>query len=387
VRWAWKSSLIAAVLVLGVLVVLWRQTDRAPDVGPAATSGADQAQPDRARVPEDVPRSPPLRASSQQSVPQTPELAPRAVRPLAQPVEAIDPCTAIEEPELPPDFTTTIVQGITIALPRDLMAGPTDSPLRPLVLAHVVAGALEDAAELTGTPARTHLTVIVYSSTRELHAQPGIPEWATGAYDGAVRLARDPTSEVGVRVPVLRHEIMHAQLHATIGCMPSWFNEGLASYTASDLSLAGLFAMFRDRDPLDPAQLEVRTLGALSKADAPRAYWQSVAMVVYAIDHAEGSTIASAVRRLGELGADPDHRLAAWRRWFAGVDQHAMLDALARHVFGASGNVDELVRGPACCWGIRDFSQLGCRAPTTRASEEPWLDRSRHPVAICRTSW
>src|SRR5258706_549503 len=60
----------------------------------------------------------------------------------------------------------------------------------------------------------------------------GAPPWAGGAYDGAVRVPAAPRNELGVSIATLRHEVMHAQLHAAVGCLPVWFNEGTAMYFA-----------------------------------------------------------------------------------------------------------------------------------------------------------
>ncbi|MFT3698739.1 MAG: hypothetical protein QM831_36670 [Kofleriaceae bacterium] len=40
--------------------------------------------------------------------------------------------------------------------------------------------------------------------------------------------ATAPHQDLGVMLGTLRHEAMHAQLHAGAGCIPAWLDEGLA---------------------------------------------------------------------------------------------------------------------------------------------------------------
>jgi hypothetical protein len=380
VRWGWKTAaIVAAVAVVAAVVVLWRDTSPEP-------AGSSSRPEDRARTAPSASAESPARPAHEPSRWAAPATSSPVARANATPVEAIDPCSPVTDVEVPKGFEAASVDGITIAWQRDA-PGPYDAPLRPTVLARAVMGVLEDAAEATGTAARPHLLVVVYPSEQAMRAD-GAPEWASGFYDGAVHVARDPASELGVRLSTLRHEVMHAQLHAGVGCIPVWLNEGIASWYASDLSLGALLALLRDRDLLDLSVLEARTFETLGTADALRAYWQSVVMLAYAIDHGDGASLASVVHRIGSLGADEPMRLAAWRRWFSGVDQSAVLDAFERRVFGSTANAADLIRGPLCCWGVRDFAQLGCRAPAGPAGERAtWRDRSRVPEAFCRVTW
>jgi hypothetical protein len=169
--------------------------------------------------------------------------------------------------------------------------------------------------------------------------------------------------------------------------MPAWFNEGLASVFSSELALPEMFAMLRAGEPLDLRVLESRSFAGVAKDVVVRRYWQAVAMTMYAIERADGSNVAGAVRWLGGLGAADATRLSAWRALAHHDDANVALDALARRVFGTTAGLDALLHGPMCCYAIRDFVALGCRAPASREDRDTWNDRSREPIAACKLSW
>jgi hypothetical protein len=347
----WKIIALAGLALAIGLVVLWRETDE-PAIVPndagvsvsASVSVSGNAGP-RSLTP---------------TLALTPTPDRSATSSVRDPVEAIDPCEPLPRIEIPPGFDTTVVDGMTIAVQHDDVLGPADVPLSPTMLARVVEGSLADAAEETGTVPRAQLVVFVHASLHDLHGVGGVPGWAAGAYDGAVHVARAPHSELGVRVSTLRHEVMHAQLHAAVGCIPAWFNEGIASYFSSELSLRELFALLRDRASPDLRVLESPTLATLDEAATGRTYWQAVAMVVYAIEHSDGASLPGLVHRMSVLGRDEAMRLASWQRWFPDVDVRGALDAFGRHLFGGPPNFDATV----CCNGVRDFATLACHAVT-----------------------
>src|SRR5262249_35755116 len=122
--------------------------------------------------------------------------------------EAIDPCEPVEELPLPTGFETLTAENVSIA-----WRPGEPAPTSPLVIAHLAAGVLAEAAQVTGTSVRSHLTVVLYPTKEDFQAT-GAPSWSSGLYDGLVRLPPDLASELGIRLSTLRHEIMHAQLHA-----------------------------------------------------------------------------------------------------------------------------------------------------------------------------
>ena len=78
------------------------------------------------------------------------------------------------------------------------------------------------------------VTVVLYGN-REFHDITRSPSWATGNYDGRIRIA------VGGAVPsydldrLVTHELVHAFIaSAAPRRVPAWLNEGLASYLESE---------------------------------------------------------------------------------------------------------------------------------------------------------
>lgn len=92
-----------------------------------------------------------------------------------------------------------------------------------LALARETRDALDEAAAWMDTPVREMLLVVIHPTREELNESLGAPGWAEGLYDGAVHLVH------GDHEGSLRHEVMHAQLHAAAPCVPYWLDEGLAA--------------------------------------------------------------------------------------------------------------------------------------------------------------
>jgi tetratricopeptide (TPR) repeat protein len=101
-----------------------------------------------------------------------------------------------------------------------------------------VMGVLESAYWRIGKALNTYpsqtLTVVLYTN-RQFQDITRAPAWAGGGYDGRIRL---PVGG-GVRSPktlnrVVTHEFVHAVIHDAAGTgVPTWVNEGLASYMES----------------------------------------------------------------------------------------------------------------------------------------------------------
>jgi hypothetical protein len=124
--------------------------------------------------------------------------------------------------------------------------------------------------------------VVVYEGG-QFEAATDKPHWASGLYDGKIRIAIETYRDrQDFFETALTHEYVHALTHEYTGTrLPSWFREGLAdnlarsSGTARGLGSALLF----DRDPL----LDIDELSGnftnLREEMALRAYRQSFAMV------------------------------------------------------------------------------------------------------------
>lgn len=81
-----------------------------------------------------------------------------------------------------------------------------------------------------GFAARRLVPVVVYEADQFGRAT-NAPHWATGQYDGKIRVALDRLEELPPDFhQVLTHEYVHALVHDRVGArLPAWVNEGLAN--------------------------------------------------------------------------------------------------------------------------------------------------------------
>ena len=289
-------------------------------------------------------------------------------------LDAADPCEPVVEQAVPASFRQVTEADVTVAWPPDLVVH------EPTSLAFTVAGLIREAAIATGTEPRERLIVFLYASREELHLATGTPEWASGVYDGALHLVEEPTVDFGVRVSTLRHEVMHAQLHSGVGCMPAWFNEGAAQHFAGRPPVATWISILREGAPFSFDALSVPTITDAPKEDAPLLYAQSLAMLLFVVDRTTERTLADVVHALHEI-EQPDPQLRARALWKTLAPAASAADvrvSLARRLFGPVPELelDALLAGPVCCSGERHLSDLVCHATSDEAAT--------HEGARCR---
>jgi hypothetical protein len=300
-----------------------------------------------------------------------------------------DPCTAPVEPSIPGDFQSITFDGITVAWNPGELTGPGDVPLRPALIARLAAGMLEDAAELTGTPRRAEVTIVVDATRPDFQARMHAPAWVGGLYDGsAVQLYARLGEELGVSLAALRHELMHAQLHAAVGCMPFWLNEGLAQYVEGAVPTRDWMTMLRTSEPFDLATLGAPVVFDIPQANVMRMYSVSLAMIVALTEH--GGELA--LRNLVRVAASVDSARTAvelWDRVAPRTGFPALLDILGRKVFGVptGAELETLLRGPLCCSGTRSPSDFTCHATAAHPEDRPWIDYTTTPHGYCRNRW
>jgi hypothetical protein len=369
--------------LLGICVALWLLRG-AIEPGPPAAAPRTNSTATRPVSSTGLPASPP-------SLPAAPEPAPAEVSVL-QEHGAVEPCTPSAEPTIPQGYDTVVVDGITVAwLPSEAGAqGPYDDAFRPTAVAYVVRGLLTEAATLTGTPRRERLTLVVYPTRRDLAAQKGAPAGVDGFYDGgAVRLFVRPGTDIGVSISRLRRELMHAQLHATAGCLPSWFTEGLVMYFTGLPPIRQWMAMLRSPDAFDLSSLQAANLTALPPKQTERAYAESLAMIVFLIEHSGGG-LPSAVQTIqAAMRESPRAGLDLWERMYPGAGHRAVLDTLARKIFGVplGAELDGIFKGTICCHGLSEVTELRCRGTARRSDQTSWFDRTSSPHDLCDTTW
>jgi hypothetical protein len=154
--------------------------------------------------------------------------APRSGRRLHHDVP-FDLCDEPLPGELAAPPGTTVVEHDGVRVAYDASSGPTSldraslDRAGALALARETRDALDEAARWMDAPPRETLLVVSHPSREELNESLDAPGWAEGLYDGAVHLVS------GDHEGSLRHEVMHAQLHAAAPCVPYWLDEGLAA--------------------------------------------------------------------------------------------------------------------------------------------------------------
>jgi len=159
---------------------------------------------------------------------------------------------------------------------------------------------------------------------------PTAPEWgAAVAFPESSRIVmqgRDAGSDAGDPVEVLRHELAHLALHEALGDMPPrWFDEGYASYAASEVARdavlgANLALLFRGMPPLD--SLDAGFAGGSLRAEG---------------------TYALAYRAVAELAAqDPERGLTLFFRYWKSTGR---FESAVRSAYGITqGQFEEIWR-------------------------------------------
>ena len=285
--------------------------------------------------------------------------APKPAAVEAPPIRSAVETTPLVEPTVPAEYERVTASNVTVAWPAGVKV------LEPTSLGYTIAGLLEEAAIATGTEPRERLTVFLHGSRDDLHLATGTPEWATGVYDGALHLVAEPSTDFGVRISTMRHEVMHAQLHAGVGCMPAWFNEGAAQYFAGRPPLQTWMTMLKEREAFDFDALAAPTIVEAPKEDASKLYAQSLAMVLFELDRSKGG-LQAVVASLHEIDAsDPGRRARLlWKTLNPGVGPGDLRSALAQRIFGVSSEreLDGVFDQRVCCSGGRRIDDLSCRA-------------------------
>lgn len=291
-----------------------------------------------------------------------------------------DPCRGIVE-NVPKDYEVVTVQGITVA------SQPGERFNEPTAFAYLVAGLLEEAALLTGTARRDRLTVVRYASNAEFHRLTTAPSWADGIYDGAVKLPAESSADFGVQLRTLRHELMHAQLHAAAGCTPFWLNEGAAMQFGGKPPKREWIRILREHRVVDPDSLEGGTFTELSVSDLDVAYGQSLAMVLIMAERRGASALGDALHELDVLATQPERRgkPGLWARLNPQMNRREIADYLARRIFKVpeGPELDGIFAGAVCCYGQGSIRELGCRGAPLIPGKHFWVDKTREPRAFC----
>jgi hypothetical protein len=404
-RPAWKP-VGAALAILACLAIAWWALGRAnatavsgaiPPAVASATRDADEsADPDddAADPPPRIERRtrpPSRRPTDHRAAPEEdaehpdPNAAPPNQQAYALLLHGADPCEPIQQPKLGPEYESVTAEEVTVAWP------PTVSVEEPTLLAHVVAGLLDEAALLTDTDRRPRLTVLVHATAEDLRDATGAPSWTRAFYDGAVHVVSTPSREFGVRFESLRHEVMHAQIHSGVGCAPAWLHEGAAMYFSHRAPEVDWKRIVRDGATLPfevlSAPSVVGSAAERSKEDVDVAYGESLAMLLYAME--QGRSLDVLVQPLRDARPELARAKASglWRATEPNLTPRDLRAWLARRIFGASSvsGLDDAIRASAvCCTGYGRAATFACRVVAPRPAEPQWFNDAGD---LCSTGW
>lgn len=189
-----------------------------------------------------------------------------------------------------------------------------------------VARVLETAYSSIGKtlncyPSET-LTVILYTN-REFQDITRSPSWATGRYDGQIRVAVGGALSLGELDRVVTHEFVHAVI-ADIAPrrVPAWLNEGLATHFESS-ERGWVPATLRTAGTVAPLEDLANGFGNLDEQGALMAYAES-AVAADVLCQKLGANIGAFLRLVGtgrsvddallEFQVQPDAFHSEWRR-------------------------------------------------------------------------
>ena len=177
----------------------------------------------------------------------------------------------------------------------------------------IVDEALADAARWTGTERPAHLLVIVHRDREAMRRATCGPAWSGAMFDGILHTDREALAHEAVARGTLRHESLHAQLHAerrTV--LPYWLDEGLAQRFSGEEGAdhhRSWALLVRGRMIIPFESVE----GPFAEIDDPRdarlAYHQSLAIVRYLEATHGAGAIRDAIAR-ADRGVAPDALLS-----------------------------------------------------------------------------
>jgi tetratricopeptide (TPR) repeat protein len=141
-----------------------------------------------------------------------------------------------------------------------------------------VARVLETAYSSVGRTLNSYpgeiLTVILYTN-REFQDITRSPSWATGEFDGRIRIAVGGTLRPGALDRLATHEVVHAVVASVAPRrVPAWLNEGLATYLESS-DRGWMPAVIRKGGTVVPLEHLVSGFADLDEQGALMAYAES----------------------------------------------------------------------------------------------------------------
>ena len=127
------------------------------------------------------------------------------------------------------------------------------------------------------------------------------PQWASGAFDGIIRVPMRGAGEKGEDLDrVLAHEFAHALIRSlATRSLPTWLNEGLASVLESD-DLGWATEIVEKVGKMPPLRRLAAPFSKFTGAEAAYAYAASAVAARRLLDEAGGPAVANLLRDLGD---------------------------------------------------------------------------------------
>ncbi len=142
-------------------------------------------------------------------------------------------------------------------------------------VAHVLESGYRTIGRTLNTYPSETITVVLYSS-REFQDVTRSPSWATGRYDGRIRIAIGGALEPPRDLErIVMHELVHAVIAtAAPGGVPAWLNEGLATHLES-ADRSWVPEVLRNASSVVPLERLVNGFSKLDEQEALVAYAES----------------------------------------------------------------------------------------------------------------
>ncbi|UJR82694.1 hypothetical protein [Sandaracinus amylolyticus] len=206
--------------------------------------------------------------------------------------------------------TRRVRRGVVLRAPSDLDAAVIDRALA------TVDDALGEAARWTRTTRATELLVVVHHDATAMRAATCAPTWSGALFDGSLHVDAETLRGPEARARIaLRHESLHAQLHARPGGgrrAPYWLDEGMAQRFSGEESPdhhRSWAMMVRSRMWIPMDSIAGSFLEIDDPSDARLAYHQSLAMVRYLESTRGERAIGDAIAEI-DRGTSPEELLA-----------------------------------------------------------------------------
>ena len=148
------------------------------------------------------------------------------------------------------------------------------------------------------------VSISIENTNGAARSQHSLPKWASGCYDGTIRLAYCTTGEpvLSILYALLRHEWVHLLVHhLTHGRCPAWLDEGLAQSVARPMFQSERLDLQQaaQMERLLPLALLSTPFSQLSSKCRKLAYIQSAAIAEFLIQQFGFPKICKLLHQLG----------------------------------------------------------------------------------------